>query len=397
MNILFLTITPPYPTIMGYKLRCFNILKKLNENNNNNVTLVSFYREETELDGTEELEKYCSEYYRVKASAKNISSIIKNQFSKVPYHVDAFKSNEFIDLIKKIKTNKRIDAVYCNMMFFGQYLEYFDKTTIKILDQHDFDSYRWKKEVESYKLGARKIFSFINYMKTKQYEKDIYPKFDICFSVSEEDMEMSKPLSEKTKFFLAANGVDTKYFNNRMIYEKEERSILFTGGSSDRNVQAIRYFYEDIYPYLKDEGLKIYIAGNIPKRKLDFIDSKDFIITGRVDDIREYFEKSLIYIAPFKLGGGTKLKILEAGAMELPIVATNDGARGIDLKNNEEIFINNSEKEFAKQVLDIISNSSEGHKVGMRARKKVVEKYEWNNIALEIENQILRSIGERNE
>lgn len=117
------------------------------------------------------------------------------------------------------------------------------------------------------------------------------------------------------------------------------------------------------------------------KEKFSYINDERFIFTGRVNDIREFFNKSVVYIAPFKLGGGTKLKILEASSMELPVVATTAGARGIDLKNNESIFVAKNEKEFADNILKLLDDKELCSRVGKSARKIMEEKYDWNIIA----------------
>jgi glycosyltransferase involved in cell wall biosynthesis len=104
-------------------------------------------------------------------------------------------------------------------------------------------------------------------------------------------------------------------------------------------------------------------------------------VTGFVDDIREYFDKSLIYVAPIKSGAGIKNKILEAWAMEKPVVATSMGCDGIDVSPGQDVLVADGADQFARSVIDLLEDENLRRKLAANARKKVVDRYSWESQA----------------
>jgi hypothetical protein len=125
--------------------------------------------------------------------------------------------------------------------------------------------------------------------------------------------------------------------------EKDQFNLVFTG-SMDwlPNEDAIRWFTEEILPLVKREipQVSLTVVGRNPFPSLVELSKKDesIIVTGRVPDVRPFMEKASVYIVPIRIGGGTRLKIYEAMAMELPMVSTKIGAEGLPVRDGEEIF-----------------------------------------------------------
>jgi glycosyltransferase involved in cell wall biosynthesis len=107
-----------------------------------------------------------------------------------------------------------------------------------------------------------------------------------------------------------------------------------------------------------------------------------------VPDVRDYYNKADVFVVPLRMGGGTKLKVLEAMAMGLPIVSTSVGAQGLDVKDGTHILIADSHERFAEYVLNLLNDKNKALEMGRESRKLVESRYSWNFILDEINTKL---------
>lgn len=395
MNILFLCSSIPYPPYRGYQLRCYNILKKLSENHQ--IYLLSFMRNKSEEKNLQHLRKYCVKTIGIVGANTNFKAIIKNLFSLNPFHISTHRDAKFKEAFDSMLNQYPIDLIYCNFLYFVQYLnEKNRRNYTAVLDQHNLDRDMWHKISKKHSSWLYRIYGYYNFLRTKSYENRNYRKFDLCFSVSEEDLKGSQAIPRSPICVLAPNGVDTQFFKSTDQNLVVKNSLIFTSSNADRNIEAIKYFYFDIFPIVKKHKpeTKFFIVGSIDRYRLNFIgDRKDIVITGRVRDTRPYFNRAVVYIAPFKLGGGSKLKILEAMAMKKAIVSTTVGCQGIDIKNEESVLITNQPEDFAKNIIRLFKDETLRNYIGENARVVVESKYDWGIIVDKIEDSINKIVA----
>jgi glycosyltransferase involved in cell wall biosynthesis len=165
----------------------------------------------------------------------------------------------------------------------------------------------------------------------RRFEKEMCRRFDCVIAVSAEDRDQMKDEYGAGAVFDVATGVDTEFFRPSGTVQTKPHSMVFTG-SMDwlPNEDAIRYFVREIMPLIKKKApdVTLTVVGRNPPANLVDLSKEDpsLIITGRVDDVRPYMESAAVYIVPLRIGGGTRLKIFEAMAMEKVVVSTTIGA-----------------------------------------------------------------------
>src|SRR4030095_14168827 len=146
-------------------------------------------------------------------------------------------------------------------------------------------------------------------------------------------------------------------------------SLVFTG-SMDwlPNEDAIRYFIEQIMPRIRQvvPTVTLTVVGRNPYATLVELSKRDpsVVVTGRVDDVRPYMERAAAYIVPLRIGGGTRLKIFEAMAMEKAIVSTTVGAEGLPVTDGKELRIADTPESFADSVVKVLQNEALAHEMG---------------------------------
>ena len=181
------------------------------------------------------------------------------------------------------------------------------------------------------------------------------------------------------------NGVDCSYFTPSKNGMKPH-SLVFTGSMDwEPNNDAIFYFIKHIYPLIKKkvQEISFTIVGRDPSDALIKLASKDKSIelTGRVDDVRPYIANSCLYIVPLRIGGGTRLKILEAMAMGKTVISTSIGAEGLEVTSEENIILADEPQVFAKRALELFENNNLRKNIESSGRKLTEQKYSWDIIA----------------
>lgn len=149
------------------------------------------------------------------------------------------------------------------------------------------------------------------------------------------------------------------------------------------NMDAVARFAKDIFPFVRRSvpDAEFWIVGRNPGTTVRRLESVAGIrVTGSVSDVRPYYEKARVAIAPFRYGGGTKLKVLEAMAVGVPVVATKVGSQGIEAVPGQHLFIEDKSEEFAQRVIDLLRNSDLWRTMSVAARRLVEPKYSWTSI-----------------
>lgn len=365
MNILFITETYPYPTDTGGKIRTFNILRGLSLDHN--VILVTTFTNERQLSDLSKLEQYCSEVHVVKKKNKSLFHlafiVIKNLFLRLPLLVHQHFNPSLADKINHILTRESppVHAVHFDHLDSSIYLKYLDAHQLKILDEHNVVT---NQVITSYKVEKNIFFRILlksQIKKTRRYEAEVVRKMDLCFVCSEMDKEHLRKFTANANIDIIPNGVDIQYFSQPQVYQPEEiehlekkKTLIFVGTLDyGPGEAAILYFLEEIYPLLqaKDSEINFLAVGQNPSNRLLKFSNKNIIFTGRVEDIRPYVAKASIFVVPLLSGSGTRLKILDAMAMKIPVVSTSIGAEGLDVHHKKNIMLADSPHDFMHSII----------------------------------------------
>lgn len=400
MNILFLATTLPYPLNTGYNLRTYNILKYSAQFNN--IFLVAFIKNRKDRENADELRKFCRsvDVFVIPddiSKLRLIISLLMTLFSPLPYVAHKYYRREVRKKILDIIGDKRIDLVHFDLLHLARYHRQLESIP-SFLIEHNVEFLRLKRLKENSKDYLYKLFIQSQYRKLYRFEKRVISDFDMCGAVSEIDRRCLEGINPKVQCVVLPNGVDTEYFAPRENI-KIPNSLIWVGGMADIfNEEAITYFCEEIFPMISSQipDVKIYIIGVSPPGILNQLakENKNIEVLGYVNDIRPYMDGAMVYIAPIKSGGGTKLKILTAMAMGIPVITTSIGAEGIEAIDGVHLLVANGPEEFAERTVELLQNSEKGKKMGVLARELMLKKYDWNIIGkrqIEIYKNILES------
>lgn len=390
MRILLITPRFPFPPNRGDRLRYFNFAKVLSEKHS--LSLLSFIQSEKEIKHVEDFRGIFDNIETVLLKPwKSYINMVLRSFSKLPLQVSYFYSKKMCKKVDEVLKKRNFDVIYTFHLRMAPYVS--DVNGIyKVLDFTDSVSLFLRRMNKYRNLFLRPIL-YREYLSTRWYEPYIAKRFDECWVISTVDWDAMKLSNDAVNIVLVPNGIDTDYF--RPSTSNNEPTIIFVGYMGIESVDAVLYFYEEIFHLVLKEipSAKFYIVGADPPKKISMLTrDKNVVLTGFVDDLRTYYGMASVLVAPVRFVAGMQNKILEAMAMEVPVVASSLGNEGIDAVPGECIFIEDDPNKFAKRVIDLLKNKNLRREIGMNARRFVKEKFTWNTV-LKRMDRIAEKIG----
>ena len=387
MNILFLSTENPYPPDGGHHLRTFNVLKILASRHQ--IYFVGFAQDKREFKYIPEIKKFCEtvDIYKVSKTGYNKSFFLlacKNLFSKYPLIARRYFIQEARERIEQIFDQYSIDLVHMDMLALGLYKRILKDTPV-ILTNHNVESLRIYRWMQIEKNLFIKGFLFYQYLKLRAFEQSICPEFNRCIVVSEYDKNYLRNLCGMDNFVMIPNGVDIRYFKPEYAEVKKDHLVWVGGMTGPYNSDAVDFFIQKIWSLIKYKvpEATIDFAGGGPTQTLrnKALEDKSVQVLGFVPDIRPIVQRASVFIAPIRIGSGTKIKVLNAMAQAKAVVATTTAAEGIDVTPEENILIADDPGEFAEKVVYLLNHKQIATEIGTRARELIEKKYSWDVIS----------------
>jgi len=403
VRILVLSSLFPYPLKSGGHVRIFNLIKGLSEKNR--VSLLSLITRD-EISYVRHMEKYCERVdtvpveYNMNLRSKLRALFDPAQFTRVrgrlsmlsrgmPLTVARSYFPEFEAKLRELLDCESYDIIQVEFSHMAEYirrnLRRIDKARI-MLDEIEI-GYGTLERFTSVSRGLKKIFYLQECRKMKKYEKRAWRLFDGIHTMSAVDMEKMLVAAPELNVNVIPNGVDTSYFRPP---EKltENKDIFFLGYLvHSPNVDGLSFFCRQVLPLIRREmpRARLIVAGGGEAAGIDELVGTDVIIKGYVEDVRPLMDSCRCMVVPLRVGGGTRLKILEALAEGLPVVSTAVGCEGIDVEEGKEVFIADEPESFSRQVIDLMRDDDLCLRTREAGRKLVDEKYSWESIVESLE------------
>ena len=384
MKIFVLLSRFPYPLEKGDKLRAYNQIKFLSKNNEIHLCTLN----DTKLDekSISALEPFCKSITVINLSKfAMLINVIKAFLTGKPLQVGYFYNSAAQKKINWLIKTIRPDHIYCQLLRVAEYVK--EQNIPKTLDYQDVFS----KGVERRSLTSPWYFKpilKIEYKRLLKYENEVFNYFDNKTIISKPDRDLI-PHPEKDKIEIVINGVDTDFFKPMNI--KKEYEVVFIGNMGyPPNVNAAEYLAKKILPLVHKQkpDVRLTLAGASPHANVLALKSDKIEVTGWVEDIRECYAKSKIFIAPMQIGTGLQNKLLEAMAMKIPSITSDLANKALEAKNGEEILVGSSPEQFAGHIVNLLNNDDLANTIAENGYKFVHRNYHWSAATRKLEDLI---------
>ncbi len=384
-KILYLSHRIPYPPNKGDKIRSFNEIRHLSKKYI--IDLITFADDPIDLQYRQHLKKYCRKIQvfslnKNKAYLKGFLSLIRGRSISQGY----FYSKRAQELFNSWIAADNYDAIVCFSSPMAEYLFRSEQTTpILIMDFCDLDSDKWLQYSSSKSFPANWIFK-IEAEKLLDFEKKINCVFTRSIFILDKEAELFTDYFPGARnISIIPNGVDHEFFNTSLIKKSKNISnpmIMFSGAMDYyANVDGVVWFAEKILPNIKKDipDIKFYIVGNKPAPQVTALEKDPcIIVTGFVDDIREYYKAADLCVIPLRIARGVQNKVLEALSMEKMVITTTHAIQGIHQDVHNILQIEDNPQAFAQKVVCALQDTRRNNK-DKAARQFVLHHYNWED------------------
>ena len=162
--------------------------------------------------------------------------------------------------------------------------------------------------------------------------------------------------------------------------------MLFVGNYRHKpNRESVYYFIKSVLPNIQESIPDVefwIVGGNAEMLDSTIINNNPRVhVKGYVEDVRPFYRDCTIFVAPIVSGNGMRVKLLEAFSMGMPVVASPLAVHGFSVKDDEELIIASSQKEFSLKIVDLLKNKKQCIDLGLKARKLICKSYDWSAIS----------------
>lgn len=382
-EILFLAHRIPYPPDKGDKIRSWRLLKYLTESFD--VHLAAFVDDNSDFRHEEFLRKICASValvplYPAWAKVRSGKAFLSGKAQSVEYFRDARMARKISDLRRRPLA---AEIVFSSTM--AQFIEHPVAGRPRLIDFCDADSAKFSDYANDAKFPMRQIYERES-RRLAMAETKIANWADASFAITPEEAllfnrraDLHRPLD------WWSNGVDTDYFDPDLPFStvSDPCDVVFTGAMDYRaNIDAALHFASKIWPIVRASApsAEFAIVGARPAPALKALDGKHgIVVTGRVEAVRPWIKQSKLAVAPLRIARGVQNKVLEAMAMAAPVVASREAASGIKAVAGEDLIVADDPEAFAAEILNLLNDSSLRARIGLAARKRVRENYNWDD------------------
>lgn len=399
MRVLFLTPQLPYPPQKGTALRNWGLIDGLKARHE--VSLLSFRAPGQDTELPPPLVETCERVVAVPQPERSIRHRMRDMIvTRYPDMALRLASRGYAQRLADWLERESFDVVQIEGIELAAYIDVIEAATqdpMVVFDDHNCEYLLQRRvfltDLRSPVRWAGAAYSWVQWLRLRRYEAQVCRRADSVLTVSEADAEALKRLVPDLHPRVVPNGIDTRRYHPQAV-ETRGNSLVFTGTMDFRpNVDAVLWFAREVLPLVRAEVPDVHfdIVGQRPHRRLDPLkDDPGITVTGWVEDVRPYIATAGLYVAPLRMGGGTRLKLLEAMAMGKAVVSTRLGAEGYPLTDGCELILADTPTDFSEKVVSLLRSPTRRAALGRRARTFVEQRYDWRAIVPLVEEVYAR-------
>ncbi len=385
-RLLMLCQTLPYPPDGGVHLRTFNVLRLLAREFD--VTAIFFYRRADRVDETAvrsavralgafartEAFPIDSEHAPLRLLWDHARSVITRR----AYTWYVYQSRAVRARVTDLLAAEPFDLVHIDSLDLSSFLPMFGELPV-VCVHHDVESELLKRRAGVERRRWRSAYLSLQSSLVRNLERERCPRVSANVVVSDLDGERLRGIAPGSHTLTVPNGVDIDAF---LPEERAGGAVVSIGGTNlFPNADALAYFSEKIAPHIRAlrPGARMRWIGRVSTDVRARI-GDGIELTGYVTDIQPHLSDASCFVVPLRVGGGTRMKILTAWAMGLPVVSTSVGCEGLDAIDGVNVLVRNDPREFAEAVADVLSNAPLRERLAAAGRATVERTYSWDVI-----------------
>lgn len=397
LKILIVSAQFPYPTRSGSETRVYQLARQLSARHD--TTLLS-YAWPHQREGVAGLAAQMS----VRAVERKALSALRKRavqaltmMSPRPYYCREVHSRGMQRAIDDLCSAERFDVIQLESSFLCAFR--FPADARLIIDEHNVESELFRRMCEGERSLPRRLFNRVEYLRFRRFERAAWRRADACVVTSERELPTVRACVPDTPVAAVPNSVDLDFFAPSGAPE-EPRTVIFNGILTYRpNVDAAHHLIHDVWPLVRERypDARLTLVG-----RSQGVDTRSLMrpgveLVGEVPDIRPYIHRAAVVAVPIRIGGGTRLKVVEGLAMGKAVVSTTVGCEGLAVRDREHLLIADDAAAFASRIVEVFENPRRSDELGHAGRRLVEARYSWDLAGERLESLYRRTIGEEPE
>jgi glycosyltransferase involved in cell wall biosynthesis len=291
-----------------------------------------------------------------------------------------YKSRRFELALRNALAARPFEIVHLDSLDLARYLPLLRALPVACT-HHNVESMLLQRRASGEPRRVRRAYMSRQAALMQQQERRWCPRVALNVAVSRADLEALRRIAGGGEYLEVPNGVDTHYFRPET---GREGGVVFVGGTTwYPNRDALDYFCEDILPHLRRAlpSVRIRWVGRSSAAEQETFGRRYGVeLSGYVADIRPFVSDAGCFVVPLRIGGGTRLKILNAWAMGKAVVSTSVGCEGLHAVDGENILIRDTAAAFADAVSTVLLDPALRTRLGTAGRATAEREYAWEVI-----------------
>lgn len=395
MRILVISPQVPVPAHSGGAIRVLNMLRVLSQTDE--VDLLSFQPSDLSQQDKKLLEQCCHEVIFVRRQSQRrwvqVPRLIKKALSGVPFNTKYAESPEYHAMVRERSASGRYDAIFFEHTSSAVLRHSLapDHGAVTILTLHNIEAVQVRRMAQLEPRLFEKFKWWLTWGPMRRWEPRMAAQFDRVVVMSEMDRRLLQQRAPRLDSIITPNGVDTCAYTPFPEEVKKRRVVLVGSLDYEPNIQAVRWFHQSVWPRLAavwSDAEMVVVGQNPPPEIRQLHHPPAVSIHANVPEVQPYYQGALAAVVAVHSGGGTRLKILEAMALGIPVVSTPVGCEGLPVQHDHDILIADSDEAFARQLLDLERNPAQWQRLARQGRACVDQHFDWNQIFKDMRSKL---------
>lgn len=389
MKILFMSRRIPYPPNKGDKIRAWHLLRHLSRRFE--IYLGCFVDQKSDWRYVAELQQHCQEVFAIPLypTWRKLASL-RSLMGDQPLSHTYYNSRRMLAWVERTRAARQPQIELAFTASVAQYLAGAPPDTLKIIDFVDVISVKAQQYAASY---DSTLLSWIYNREARMLvkaERQLLEDAHLSLFVSdaEADVMRSRGGPAVNRIHAVDNGVDNAYFDPAISYARPLADahhgprLVFTGHMDYLpNIDAASWFAQNVFPEILNArpDVQLCFVGARPPQDITRLSARPgIVVTGYVPDIRPWLASADVVLAPMRIGCGVQNKILEAMAMQKPVVCTSLALKGIAANDGQHVVVADDPKSMVRAIMDLLGDEARRHSLGLAARQRIIDHYRWD-------------------
>jgi polysaccharide biosynthesis protein PslH len=391
MKLLVIYPEVPYPLNRGVYQRTFHLLRELSAVHDVDLLALAEQRQGTEHRAV--FETFCRRVEILPFQHPPWQKFFPERLlNPLPANIAHWTLPEIGAAIDRLLAENQYDAVHLGDIVLAQYILRRHPKMPLVVDRTRVDlQYQWMEHAHMKFPFRTRMLRYEAYLKLWWYEQDVARRSRVEIVCGPDDEKfVHRWINRHVSVAVIPNGVDTEFFFPKAADDPRvaDPTLLFCGAMDyNPNIDALRWYFETMHEPLRRliPNLQLLVVGKGPAPEvLEYARRPGVTVTGGVPDVRPYYRRAWLQIVPLRIGGGTRLKIVESMAMGTPVISTTIGAQGLDLCHKDDILLADRPEDFVHETARSLKDGSLRQSLEQRGIETVLTRFSWPTLGREL-------------